>query len=210
MTLANTIALVLVLGSLAAIPSSSVALVVVRSATLGTLNGLATAAGIVAGDLIFMAIAIMGMTALAEQVGTLFVLIRYLAGAYLLWLGLSLIRNRNRSQSLADTSVSSPARGGTLAASFAAGLLLTLGDVKAIFFYASLLPTFLDLKSLTAADIAVVSIIIVVAVGGVKAVYAVGAHRVSQLTGSSKYQRPLKIVAGSLMIGAGAYLLLKS
>jgi hypothetical protein len=45
---------------LAAIPSSSVALVVLRSASLGVRSGVATAFGIAAGDLIFVALAISG------------------------------------------------------------------------------------------------------------------------------------------------------
>jgi len=46
---------------LAAMPSTSVALVVTRSATLGVGNGFSVAAGIVLGDLVFVMLAILGL-----------------------------------------------------------------------------------------------------------------------------------------------------
>ncbi|WP_456449272.1 LysE family transporter [Thiolapillus sp.] len=56
---------------LAGIPSTSVSLVVTRSATLGIRNGMAVSAGIVLGDLAFIALAISGLSVVAEQMGSL-------------------------------------------------------------------------------------------------------------------------------------------
>ena len=83
-TIADALALFLIMGLLAAIPSSSVLLVVTQSTALGLRNGVATAAGVVAGDLLLMAIAILGMTALAQQMGAFFVVVKYLAAGYLI------------------------------------------------------------------------------------------------------------------------------
>ncbi|HEA54118.1 hypothetical protein LCGC14_1431450 [marine sediment metagenome] len=71
------------------------------------------------------------MAALAEVVGSFFLILRYLAGAYLIWFGISLMRSK-ASLELADSGRSAS----KLSASFFSGLFLTLGDVKAIFFYA--------------------------------------------------------------------------
>ena len=145
MTLTGCITMFLVLAGMAALPSSSVALVVARSALSGVRHGLAVAAGIVAGDLIFMAMAILSMAALASQLGTLFALIKYAAALYLIWFGAGLIRSQFAKPVPEEPAPISKAARGGLPTSFAAGLLLTLGDIKAIFFYASLLPTFTDL-----------------------------------------------------------------
>lgn len=209
MTITNSVALFLLMGMLAALPSSSVLLVTTRSAIFGTGNGLATAAGIVAGDLVFMTMAILGMTALAEQVGAFFVLIKYLAAAYLIWFGIGLIRAQRQKTLFSEVGGRSGSSGGDLAASFGSGLLLTLGDVKAIFFYASLLPTFLDLAALTGLDILVISAITITAVGGVKAAYAVGARKMSHLARNFAYERQLKLACGGLTVSAGTYLMLK-
>ena len=60
MTLTGSVSLFLALIALAALPSSSVALVLVRSATLGVRHGIATSLGIAMGDLIFVALAVAG------------------------------------------------------------------------------------------------------------------------------------------------------
>ena len=70
------------------------ALVVARSSTAGFANGSAVAAGIVVGDLVFVCLAVSGMTALAEVMGSSFLVLRYLAGAYLIWFGIGLMRSR--------------------------------------------------------------------------------------------------------------------
>lgn len=209
MTIANSFALLLIMAALAAIPSSSVLLVVTRSATIDIKNGLATAFGVVSGDLIFMTMAILGMTALAEQMGTLFVVIKYIAGAYLIWFGIGLIRSQRNQTRITGPTQSAAKKKSSLATSFGAGLILTLGDIKAIFFYASLLPSFLDLATLTAMDVFIVSAITIIAVGGVKAAYAFGAGKASGLAKGFSYERELKMTSGGLMVGAGTYLLLR-
>jgi hypothetical protein len=76
--------------------------------------------------------------------------LRYLAAAYLIWFGFSLIRGGAKAGKPADVH---RARG--LGASFAAGIALTLGDVKAILFYAALFPVFVDVTVLSTFDIGV-------------------------------------------------------
>lgn len=214
MTFTSSLALFFIMCALAALPSSSVALVVARSAIYDVKNGLAAAAGIVAGDLIFMTMAILSMTALASQLGALFAIIKYLAAAYLIWFGIGLIYSQLGKKLPAQTAQidageKPPSGSGTLAASFGAGLLLTLGDVKAIFFYASLLPTFLDLASLTAVDIAIISAITIVSVGLVKAVYAVAANRISAASKGFSREREAKLLTGGIFLCIGGYLAVK-
>src|SRR5690606_38520631 len=119
------------------------------SATLGVRHGIATSLGIAMGDLIFVALAVAGLAAMAEAMGTLFAVLRYAAAAYLVWFGISLIR----SEPAAISSTSADHRPGGLWISFAAGVVLTLGDLKAIVFYAALFPVFVDLTTVTIADI---------------------------------------------------------
>ena len=81
---------VLMIG-LAALPSSSVALVVARSATAGVSNGIAVSIGIVLGDLLFVFLAILGLTAIAELMGGFFAVVKVAGGLYLLGFGISLL-----------------------------------------------------------------------------------------------------------------------
>tara|TARA_E500000318_G_scaffold4924_1_gene4991 strand:+ start:6954 stop:7586 length:633 start_codon:yes stop_codon:yes gene_type:complete len=210
MSAVAALTLFFVLAGMAALPSSSVALVVARSAMSGVPHGLAVAAGVVAGDLIFMAMAILSMAALASQLGALFLLIKYAAGLYLVWFGVGLIR-RQRGNISSGEHASAPKNGrGGLVTSFVAGLLLTLGDIKAIFFYASLLPTFVDLGALSGTDVALLSAVTVMSVGGVKVVYAVAASRLALAAQGFRYLKQAKMLAGAFFVAAGGYLLLKT
>ena len=205
MTIASTLALFLIMAILAAVPSASVALVVARSASLGVNNGAAVAAGIVVGDLIFVALALLGMSAAAAAFGTFFAVIKYLGGAYLIWMGIRLLR----SQPTIKIARGEAGRSG-LITSFSSGLALTLGDMKAIIFYASLFPNFVDLAQVGLLDACAIAMITVIAVGGVKLVYALTAHRVVARLRSSNYLgRPQK-PAGYLLVGAGTYVITKA
>ncbi|ASK21821.1 threonine transporter [Halomonas sp. N3-2A] len=193
------------MSALALVPSTSVALVVARASSAGFSNGCAVAAGIVVGDLIFVLLAVLGMTALADVVGSFFLILRYLAGAYLIWFGISLMRSKAPLQ--VEYSGRSASK---LSASFFSGLLLTLGDVKAIFFYASLFPTFVDLATIRTLDIAAIAMITIVAVGGVKLGYAYFAGAVASFVINHRAERAVKVTAGGLMVGAGSYLIAKA
>jgi len=205
MNLFATLILFTIMIVLAAVPSCSVALVVTRAATLGIRDGAAVAAGIVVGDLTFAALAILGMSALAETMGTFFAIVRYIGAAYLIWLGFSLICSRK------STAVPTANFGGsTMIASFASGLLLTLGDVKAILFYASLFPTFVDMAHLTVLDIVVIFVVTALTVGGVKLIYAFAARSIISRLHTQRSHRHARTLAGSLMIGTGTYIIAKT
>lgn len=204
MSLVEILGLFAAMAALALVPSASVALVVARSSSAGFLNGSAVAAGIVFGDLVFVFLAVLGMATLAEVLGSFFVILRYLAGGYLIWFGISLIRSKATLQ-LEDSgrSVSK------LSSSFFSGLLLTLGDVKAIFFYASLFPAFVDLSTIGTLDISIIAVITVITVGGVKLGYAYFANLIVSSVTSHKAERAFKVTTGGLMVGAGSYLIAK-
>lgn len=92
MTFGHITALADVMVVLAAVPSVSVLAVTTRSAVYGCSHALLTTAGIVLGDVIFILAAIYGVSALAGAMGGLFVLVKYLGAACLVWLGIALWR----------------------------------------------------------------------------------------------------------------------
>ena len=202
MSIVEIVTLFTVMAALALIPSTSVALVVARASMAGFLSGAAVAAGIVVGDLIFVICAVLGMAALAEVMGELFLIMRYLAGIYLIGLGIKLINSKPLLPAKSPSS--------TLSASFLSGLIVTLADVKAIFFYASLFPAFVDLTTVSLSEILILIALTIVAVGGVKLGYAYSANKLASLFTNTKTQRTFKLAAGSLMAGIGAYLLIKA
>jgi threonine/homoserine/homoserine lactone efflux protein len=186
---------------LAAVPSVSVLAVSARSATLGFAHGACTAMGIVVGDLWFILLAMFGLALLAEMTDGLFFLIKFLGGTYLIWLGISLWMSRTEVSKLKGANHSS------LISSFMAGLFITLGDQKAVFFYLGFLPAFVDLSTLSYLDAGLVMAITILAVGGVKLGYAYAAHRAGASI-AIKSGKTMSIAAASIMIAAGIFVVM--
>jgi threonine/homoserine/homoserine lactone efflux protein len=204
MSLFAVASLVLIMLTLAAIPSASVLLVVTRSAVNGIPSGVAAAMGIVLGDLVFVALAILGMSMLAETMGAFFVPLKYMCGAYLIWAGIQLLRTTSTSA----VEQSPPAA--SMVGSFLAGLFLTLGDAKAILFYASLFPAFIDLASLSTAEVVWIVAVTIVAVGSVKIAYAFAARALVARFKHRKEMRFLTKAAGGMTVGIGAYMMARN
>jgi threonine/homoserine/homoserine lactone efflux protein len=160
---------------LAAAPSVSVLTVAARAGSHGFGHGAATAAGIVAGDLLFVLLAAFGLALLVESLGALARLLPYVAGVYMIALGVLLWRSRPNPTPRSGTSTAS------LPASFWTGLLITLADQKAVLFYMGFLPAFIDIDALTAVDVGAITLITLLAVGGVKLGYAWAAGRTGAL-----------------------------
>lgn len=189
---------------LAFIPSVSVLVVSARSAASGFIHGVFTALGIVVGDIVFIILAIYGLSVLAELMGSRFSLVKYLGGAYLIWLGITLWSSKSGTEKIENNIEPS------LLSSFLAGLLITLGDQKAILFYLGFFPAFIDLSSVTLADTSIIILIATLAVGGAKLVYAFLADRANLLLASSGATRIINIVAGTVIIGVGVFLVLNT
>ena len=187
---------------LAALPSASVALVVGRSASHGVRQGMMVALGIVSADLLFAGLAIVGMSALAHWLGELFTLIRLIAACYLIWLGWQLLRQTRREQP-------SSVRKSVWGSSYLSGLLLTLADVKAIVFYASLFPSVVDLQVFTSVDFICLFLLTLSAVGGVKLLYAWLGSSLAMRLGGKRLGLVWQRITGGLMVGGGLYLLVR-
>jgi threonine/homoserine/homoserine lactone efflux protein len=206
MNIIDTLSLFLIMITLACVPSTSVALVVTRSVTHGIANGIAVSLGIVLGDMVFIVLVILGLSIVAETMGWLFLTIKYAGATYLLWLGFTLLTSRNKTA----ITVSKLKEKGNLIASFLAGFFLTLGDIKAIFFYVSLFPLFINMEALKPTDILIIMLVTIFTVGGVKIFYAFSAAKLVLLSKGYRLENKAKKAAGSLMIGAGCYLMIKA
>jgi threonine/homoserine/homoserine lactone efflux protein len=204
LTLGSIIALFGSMIVLAFIPSVSVLVVSARSAASGFTHGVFATIGIVAGDIIFIILAIYGLSVLAELMGSRFSLIKYLGGAYLIWLGIKLWRSGPNTGEV-DNNIEP-----SLLSSFLTGLFITLGDQKAILFYSGFFPAFLDLSSVSLADTGIIIVIATLAVGGAKLVYAYMADRASLLLSNSSATKIINIVAGTVMVGVGVLLVVKT
>lgn len=188
---------------LAMLPSVSVLAVSARAASGGFIHGAATTVGIIAGDLIYILLAIFGLAMLTEALGEWSYLIKYAGGTYMIWMGIGLWRASGK-----PISGERLVHASSLLSSFMSGLLLTLADQKVVIFYLGFLPAFIDLAGISLLDAAIVMAIAIVGVGSVKLAYAFLAHKAGRMFGS-KASTLMNRSAGGIMVGIGFYLFVK-
>jgi len=187
---------------LASVPDASAFAVIGRVISSGFWQGLFTVIGIVVGDYIFIILAIYGLSYIAEQMEAVFIVVQYMAGAYLIWLGIKLWKTK-----IEDIEVKSIKETSRLSG-FTSGFLITMGDPKAILFYASFLPAFVDLSTISLGDTIIIMIGATLSAGGLKLLYAYMGDRSRLLFQSHKAKKIMNISAAAVMITTGLYLVL--
>ena len=195
-------ALTAVVAVAALTPGPAVTAIVARAMSDGLRPAMAINAGVVTGDVIFFALAAAGMSAMAKSAGTAFILLKYAGAAYLAWQGVKFWRYRPRPAELAATGHEL-----AFARNYGAGLLLMLGHAQAMLFYAALLPGFVNLSALTGREFALITLMIVIVIGGINAAYGVAAAHARRFMAGERAQRTLHRVAGTLLLVAAALVL---
>lgn len=189
---------------LAITPGPGVFATISRALASGFNNAAVVVLGMVIGDIIFLLLAIFGLSAIASMVGDFFIIVKYLGGIYLLYLGYKILTSKVHETNInAITELS-------WKKNFLSGLLITLSNPKVILFYLGFLPTFINLRTLTAIDIVIVSTIVSVVLGGVMLTYAYSASSAKKLFKSKSSKRKMNIAAGGVMMIAGSILIIKA
>lgn len=109
------------------------------------------ALGVAIGDMIWPLIAIFGLTLLVGDQAALLSILRWIAVAVFLGMGIGLLHHAGQA---VDSDSRLTRRGGW--AGFSAGLLAIAGNPKAALFYVGVLPGFFDVARLTGRDVAVI------------------------------------------------------
>ena len=204
MSLLNIFAFSLAMFLLAITPGPGVFATISRALSSGFLNASFVVMGIVIGDIIFLLLAIFGLSAIASILGDFFILVKYLGGIYLLFLGYKILTSKEEETNLKGIYELSWKK------NFLTGLIITLSNPKVILFYLGFLPTFINLQTLTTIDIFIISSIVSIVLGGVMLAYAYSASSAKNLFKSKSSKRKMNIAAGSVMISAGAVLIIKA
>jgi len=156
------------------------------------------ALGVVVGDVLWSLLAIFGITWVLSVYGGFLEVLKWVAAAMFLVMGSLVIRHAGDRIST-DSSLTRPG----MWAGFVAGLVVILGNPKAILFYAGMLPGFFDLTRLTGIDIAViVALSMVIPLFGNLAM-ALFIDRARRLMQRPAALRRMNITAGVLLICVG-------
>ncbi|MEH2511897.1 threonine/homoserine/homoserine lactone efflux protein [Nitrobacteraceae bacterium AZCC 1564] len=184
----------------AASPGPAIAALLARVIGRGTAGVPAFIGGIVLGDITWLAVAVLGLSFVANSFAVIFAIIKYVGAAYLLFIAWRLW---TAPATPVDVNAATNVDGKPLR-SFLGGLLLTLGNPKTIAFYLALTPTLIDVSRIDFigyAELAgIIAIVLVFVLGG----YALAAARARSLFRSSRAMRLLNRIGGTVMAGAAA------
>ena len=156
------------------------------------------AVGVSLGDMLWPFLAILGMGWVLSMFGNFLDVMKWVACATFIIMGLLIIRNADKTIG-ADSRLTKPG----MWAGFAAGVTVILANPKAILFYGGMLPGFFDVTRLTGPDItAILAVSVTIPlIGNLCLAYFIGQVR-SFLTTPGAVRRTNRI-AGILLIGVG-------
>lgn len=182
------------------VPGPSVTLIVANSLTHGTRAGLLNVVGTQLGIAAMIALVGVGLASLIATLGWWFEWVRLAGAAYLVWLGMKMLRART---ALGEARATQRPRGGFLLQ----GFLVAISNPKTLVFFSAFIPQFIDPAGSYAEQVAIMgaTAVFVAAISdGLYAVLAGGAgRRISQRT-----MRLLSRVSGGVLVGGGLWLAL--
>ena len=199
MTLTSTLAFIAAVFVLGITPGPAVFAVMARALASGLRPAFAFHLGVVAGDLVLMALAILGLAAIAQALGPWFVVVRIAGGLYLVWLGWKLW-----TAPVPEPGLETVATAAAFRRNIVDGFLLTLGNPKAIVFYAAFLPTFVELVHIDSGDVAILAAVIAGVLTVTNMTYGLMAAQARRFLKSRRAMRNMNRTAGAMMVGAGA------
>jgi threonine/homoserine/homoserine lactone efflux protein len=184
---------------LAVTPGPGIFYVLARSLAGGRREGVQSSVGTFAGGLFHVFAAALGVSAILAASAVAFHTVKYAGAAYLVWLGIRMVRSRNVEMAAAP---SAPAQG-----AFRQGVFTEILNPKTALFFLSFIPQFvaperghvffqfvalgtLSVSLNTAADLVVVML-------------AIPIER--KLKHSATFRRRQRVASGLAMIGLGAY-----
>jgi threonine/homoserine/homoserine lactone efflux protein len=180
------------------LPGPGVTALLARVLARGPNGSPAFIAGFVFAALIWLTIAATGLAALASAFASLFLAIRYGGAAYLLYLAWKLWNAPVKPTAAVDTSPNGRWR------LFLVGMAINLGNPKVIVFFLALLPTVVDLHSLTLLGFVELAALVALIASTVLGVYATAAARARRLFTSPRALRFMNRGSGVAMAGAAA------
>ena len=178
-----------------ATPGPGIAAVLARALAQGLKGMPAFIAGFVLGDLTLYAAAAAGFAALAGAYAPIFLAIKWGGAAYLLWLSYQLWTAPAEASAdpWAEQTSDAPL------SLFLTTYSLTLGNPKPILFFVALLPSIIDLETLTLVDFITVALLIALIIAGTLTAYAVAAAKARQLFASVPARRRINRITGSIL-----------
>lgn len=179
------------------IPGPTVLLVLSYALSQGKRVAVATAAGVALGDFIAMSLSLAGLGALVLASAQLFTVLKWIGAAYLVYLGIQLLRNAGAAK-LGAAPKQTPARG-----IFGHACAVTALNPKSIVFFIAFVPQFIDQSAPLWPQFIVLIATFVTLAGANALAYALLADRLSARIARPSVIPWLTRVGGATLVAMG-------
>jgi threonine/homoserine/homoserine lactone efflux protein len=184
-----------------AIPGPTILLVVSYALGHGRKTALATVSGVALGDFTAMTASLFGLGALLAASATLFTVLKWIGGAYLIWLGIKLWRAPIIAGPMADNDNLPEEKSLKI---FLHAYVVTALNPKSIVFFVAFVPQFLDPALPFVGQMLIMEATFLVLATINASTYALAAHAARGLIRKASVQRTVNRTGGTLLIAAGA------
>lgn len=194
------LAYVLACAVITLIPGPTVTVIVANSLAHGPRAGLLNVAGTQLGLGLMMAILAVGLSSVIAAMGWLFEWLRWAGAAYLVWLGVQLLRS---PEAIAEARSNPTPKGGFVLQ----GFLVLMANPKALLWFGAFIPQFVDPKGNYVGQIILLGVTAMAVALVSDGAYAVLTGRAGAFL-SRKRIRLVSRLSGSFLIGGGIWLAL--
>src|SRR3954470_7431803 len=201
MSLQAYLAFVAACVALALLPGPVVTLLIANGLRHGTRAALINCAGAQTGLAIVIGIVAVGLTSLMATMGYWFDWVRFAGAAYLIWLGVKLVRSPVEGVSADEPPP--PPRGGF----FLQGFLVLLSNPKGLVFFGAFIPQFMDMRKDPFSQVALLGFTFMATGAVTDSIYAILAGRARRFF-SARRTRLLSRVSRGFLLGGGIWLAL--
>ncbi|MFP3916764.1 LysE family translocator [Lysinibacillus telephonicus] len=186
-------------------PGPDMAFVISRSISQGRKHGIATAIGIQIGTIIHILLAVLGLSAILMTSVWAFLILKYIGAAYLIYLGIQTLKNRN------SFSISTDKKKVSIRKAFWEGALTDIFNPKVALFFLTFIPQFID-PSLS--NTAIQFIILGLILGILGLIVDITVALIASLFGNFLAKSKIALwwqqtISGVTLLGLGAWLALE-
>ena len=185
------------------IPGPTILTVISYSVAHGRRANVPLVAAVALGDSTALVVSLLGLGALLATSAFWFMVIKWVGGLYLLFLGIKLLR-----AGISPTEIAAPAAPGSRLRLFANTYLVTALNPKGIVFFVAFLPQFINPRADATQQLWMLAITFVSMATLNATLYAVFAGSARKLLASPRAQRRFNLAGGSLLSIAGVWALL--
>ena len=164
----------------------------------GALPASWTGLGVATANIIWIALSVAGLSAVMAASPALFLALKWMGAAYLVYLGLRLVLRRSQA-----AEAIAAARRTSLRAGLARGFVVQITNPKAVIFFGALFPQFVTPGHVSVVEYAVLTLTLFAMEWLVLSGYGALAAQGTRLAGGPRWATVTDKTSGALMIGAG-------